>query len=111
MYIDAALQSKGFLGEAVANGSVVVIKTHELHTSAQSKFEKAVVLLRNPYDAIMAFFNYAHAGHTGHAANQLLPNNSGKCKSQLPKGGPAISSESDSRNAVLSFLIIGITYP
>lgn len=46
----------------------IVIKTHRLATNESiDKFDKAILIIRNPYDAILAEFNRRHANKTSAA--------------------------------------------
>ena len=66
VYCDHDLLNNGFPGEGVTNGSVIVVKTHECD---RNKFKKAVLLIRDPYEAILAEFNRRNSatnGHLGH---------------------------------------------
>ncbi|CAG4933680.1 unnamed protein product [Colias eurytheme] len=66
IYMDYGLRVHGFPAENVTNGSVLVVKTHEGPPS-DNKFQAAVLLIRNPRDAILADFNRIHKGHIGTA--------------------------------------------
>ena len=61
----------GFLGTGVANGRVIVVKTHFPVAASHgvccpySYFNKVVLLIRDPVDAIISYFNYEHGGHLG----------------------------------------------
>ena len=78
------LKVNGFPGEGVMNSSVIVVKTHKLERTAnpegaheqflhadyshQSKqFNKAILLVRDPHEAILSDFNRIKGHHTGHA--------------------------------------------
>lgn len=66
IYCDSILK-KVFPGEAVASGNVVVVKTHHADartlpkdvqiSTGQEKYHKAIVLVRNPYDALVSEAN------------------------------------------------------
>lgn len=66
IYCDNTLK-KVFPGECVASGNVVVIKTHHADTrtlpkdvqigTGREKYDKAIVLVRNPYDALVSEAN------------------------------------------------------
>ncbi|XP_045518263.1 WSCD family member AGAP003962 [Pieris brassicae] len=66
IYMDYGLKVHGFPAENVTNGSVLVVKTHE-GPPPDKKFQAAVLLIRNPRDAILADFNRIHKGHIGTA--------------------------------------------
>ena len=55
--MDSVLYESGFPAELVTNGSVVVVKTHEEPASVPN-CERAVLLIRNPFKAIVSYFNY-----------------------------------------------------
>ena len=80
VYHDFALKHTGFPAEGVSNRSVVLVKTHEWGTGARHRYDKAVILLRNPYDAIMAEFNRFFAGHKGHAKRERYEERDGELK-------------------------------
>ncbi|XP_065832234.1 WSCD family member GA21586-like, partial [Oscarella lobularis] len=68
VYNDGSLVSIGFLGENVMNPTVLVHKTHELYRPGRPLAEwvdGVVVLMRNPFHAIVAEFNRKTHGHTG----------------------------------------------
>ena len=58
-----------FEGEGVRTGKVIAIKTHEKDYAI---FDRAIVLIRNPYDAILADFNRRTAGKVGYANSRLF---------------------------------------
>ena len=63
---DPELLKKGYLGEGVRNGSVVAIKTHAIPIHSGRRIQRAIVVIRNPYDAMFADFNRrATDKHTG----------------------------------------------
>ncbi|XP_022122826.1 WSCD family member AGAP003962 [Pieris rapae] len=66
IYMDYGLKVHGFPAENVTNGSVLVVKTHE-DPPPDKKFQAAILLIRNPRDAILADFNRIHKGHIGTA--------------------------------------------
>lgn len=68
VYRDYSLKRNGFPGEGVCSGTVVLVKTHEWGPKAREPFDQALLLLRDPYGALMAEFNRRAAGHVGHAA-------------------------------------------
>jgi len=66
---DGSLYRGGFLGEFEDpdNGTTILVKTHRPINRATA----AVLLIRNPYNAILAEFNRNHGGgHTGHASRE-----------------------------------------
>lgn len=62
------LNSDEFLHKRLLNGSASPIKTHLRSDDDRMpvKYDKAILILRNPYDAIRAEYNREHAGKTGH---------------------------------------------
>ncbi|XP_054712060.1 WSCD family member CG9164-like [Uloborus diversus] len=68
VYRDYSLKRNGFPAESVANGSVLLVKTHEWGEATRQKFHKAVLLVREPYGALVAEFNRRAGGHVGHAS-------------------------------------------
>ncbi|RWS30365.1 WSCD family member-like protein [Leptotrombidium deliense] len=68
VYKDYSLLRNGFPAESVANGSVIIVKTHEWGLYARRQFDKAVLLIRNPFKTLLAEFNRRSAGHLGHAS-------------------------------------------
>ncbi|KAJ2942947.1 hypothetical protein O0L34_g15137 [Tuta absoluta] len=67
IYMDHGLRLHGFPAENVSDGSVLVVKTHEAPPLEPDKFKSAILLIRNPRDAILADFNRIHMGHIGTA--------------------------------------------
>ena len=67
IYCDMSLRDRGFLGEKVQGGSVLVVKTHgsvSLWTGVNTKkfdkrthFSSAIFIVRNPLDAMVAEWN------------------------------------------------------
>ena len=45
--------------------STVAQKTHRLSKNKACNFEQGIVLIRNPFDAILAAYNHHKAGKTG----------------------------------------------
>ncbi|XP_068167469.1 sialate:O-sulfotransferase 2-like [Antennarius striatus] len=70
VYSDKVLYSHGFKGEREdwRNGTTVCIKTHNLKMEGIIEFESSILLIRNPYNSLMAEFNRQHGGHTGFAS-------------------------------------------
>ena len=68
MYKDYALLKNGFPAESIANGSVLVVKTHEFGLESRSKFDRVILLVRDPFSSLKAEFNRRSGGHTGHAS-------------------------------------------
>ncbi|OCT98450.1 hypothetical protein XELAEV_180106821mg, partial [Xenopus laevis] len=69
-YFDGSLYNKGFKGERDhwRNGRTVCIKTHESGRKEIEDFDSAVLIIRNPYKALMAEFNRKYGGHVGFAS-------------------------------------------
>ncbi|XP_063833242.1 WSCD family member AAEL009094 [Ostrinia nubilalis] len=67
IYMDHSLRVHGFPAENITDGSVLVVKTHEAPPIGRDKFKSAILLIRNPRDAILADFNRLHKGHIGTA--------------------------------------------
>ncbi|XP_078682313.1 WSCD family member GA21586-like [Branchiostoma floridae x Branchiostoma belcheri] len=69
VYKDLELKRHGFPAEGCINGSVVLVKTHEFGGNNSFKhFDKTILMVRDPYDAILAEFNRHYGGHNGFAA-------------------------------------------
>lgn len=51
--MDYGLKLHGFPAENVTDGSVLVVKTHESPPKEPDKFKSAILLIRNPRDAIL----------------------------------------------------------
>ncbi|XP_071946552.1 sialate:O-sulfotransferase 2-like [Antedon mediterranea] len=68
-YNDGELSKKGFLGERehYKKGTTVVIKTHRFDEDHIREFDAGIVVIRNPYDAMVSEHNRKFGGHTGHA--------------------------------------------
>ena len=58
---DIVLKASGLLGEGVQSSNVLVVKTHNpsdlIETTPKRHFKAAVVLVRNPFDAILAEYH------------------------------------------------------
>ncbi|XP_021112976.1 WSC domain-containing protein 2 isoform X2 [Heterocephalus glaber] len=63
-YFDGSLYNKGFKGERDhwRSGRTICIKTHESGQKEIEAFDAAILLIRNPYKALMAEFNRKVAG-------------------------------------------------
>ena len=72
VYNDLGLKRKGFPGENICDGSVIVIKTHLTGDKHRAQFSKAVIVMRSPYDCLKAEYNRRAKGHTGFAKNTAL---------------------------------------
>ena len=78
IYKDYALLKNGFPAESVSNGSVLAVKTHEFGATARQDFAKAVLLVRDPFSAVLAEFNRRSGGHIGHATADKFRRDGGK---------------------------------
>ena len=66
-----------FIGECDKNISrTIVIKTHH-HSGRDTsiEYDKAVLVIRNPFDALLAEFNRRNSGKTSVAPKQLFLSN------------------------------------
>ena len=70
IYPDKYLQAHGFPGQSVQNGSVIVIKTH--WGSEDVAYDRAVVLVRNPYDNLLGDIRFIAGGHYGDVKKELF---------------------------------------
>ena len=71
MYCDGNLRKRGFPYECHHDKSkTVVVKTHNIQHFKM--FTKIVLLLRNPYDALLSYANFLKGGHTGHPSEDYL---------------------------------------
>jgi hypothetical protein len=68
VYKDYALLKNGFPAENVNNGSVLAVKTHEFGPDSRNKFDRVILLVRDPFASLKAEFNRRSGGHTGHAS-------------------------------------------
>ncbi|XP_046543912.1 WSCD family member CG9164-like [Haliotis rubra] len=67
VYNDVTLKQHGFPGEGVRDGRVVMVKTHEWGSEHRRAFSRAVLLIQDPFDSLLAEFNRRNGGHRGHA--------------------------------------------
>ncbi|XP_042878223.1 uncharacterized protein LOC122257185 [Penaeus japonicus] len=70
IYRDYQLYLHGYYGELDdhVSGTTITQKTHDCGPTHVKSFRStAVLLLRNPYRAILSFHNYLFGGHTGYA--------------------------------------------
>jgi hypothetical protein len=56
------------------------VKTHEWGSHVWNKFDKAILLVRDPAKAILAEFNRQSGGHVGFASPDRYRRTKGKCK-------------------------------
>ncbi|XP_068166147.1 sialate:O-sulfotransferase 2-like [Antennarius striatus] len=70
VYFDKTLYSQGFKGEGEdgRKGTTICIKTHSKKKESIDEFDSSILLIRNPYKAIISEFNRKHGGHTGFAS-------------------------------------------
>ncbi|ESP05360.1 hypothetical protein LOTGIDRAFT_102906 [Lottia gigantea] len=68
VYNDSSIYNQGFPAEGVHDDTVILIKTHEWGEKEKGRYQKAVILIRDPFDALRAEFNRQHRGHLGHAS-------------------------------------------
>lgn len=75
----------GFKGERDhwRSGRTICIKTHESGQKEIESFDSAILLIRNPYKALMAEFNRKYGGHIGFAAHAHWK---GKGRGRAPAG-------------------------
>ena len=61
------MKQYGWAGEDVdcMDRTTIAQKTHRLHHNKACKFERGIVIVRNPFDAILAAYNHHKAGKTG----------------------------------------------
>ena len=57
IYIDFDLQDQGFKGEGQKYNDVIAVKTHTGFDNQRPRFQRCILILRNPFDAIWAEFN------------------------------------------------------
>ncbi|KAI0222303.1 WSC domain-containing protein 1 [Lamellibrachia satsuma] len=70
VYYDAELEKAGFLGENVTDSRVVVIKTHR--EMELREYDRAILIIRDPYDAIVSEYNWRVCGnHLGRAYSHV----------------------------------------
>lgn len=73
MYKDLQLQMRGYWGEIRdwRDGTTIVQKTHDADPDLVTEFGgRAILILRNPYDAILSKFHYLYGGHHGLASEE-----------------------------------------
>ncbi|CAH1230722.1 WSCD2 [Branchiostoma lanceolatum] len=66
-YNDGDLFNKGFIGEKEnwLKRNTVAVKSHRFDRAHIEKFDSAILIIRNPYNAIVSEHNRKHGGHTG----------------------------------------------
>ncbi|XP_068166164.1 sialate:O-sulfotransferase 2-like [Antennarius striatus] len=70
IYLDKSLYRHEFKGEGEdwRKGTTICVKTHEKTKESIDEFDSSILLIRNPYKAIISEFNRKHGGHTGFAS-------------------------------------------
>ncbi|OWF48649.1 WSCD family member AAEL009094-like [Mizuhopecten yessoensis] len=71
-YTDKSLKRDGFPGEGQTNGSVIAVKTHVWGQEERARYVRAILLIRDPFEALLSEFNRRHGGHKGYAASVNL---------------------------------------
>ena len=75
-YKDLQLQMKGYWGEIRnwKDGSTIVQKTHDYSEDLiiNEFHQRGILILRNPYDAVISKLKYLYAGHHGRASSQYI---------------------------------------
>ena len=57
VYFDYGLYKRGFPGEGLRGVSAVAVKTHEYTPEAMAAFDQAVLLVRDPFEALKVSLN------------------------------------------------------
>ena len=70
MYKDPVLARHGYPGENTTSGSVIAVKTHEWGHQTRKAFSRALLIIRDPFEALQAEFNRRYGGHRGHAPSR-----------------------------------------
>ena len=87
MVRDLNLKNNGFPGELKQDGSVVGIKTHGgLWNGVNKLFDSAILIIRDPYAALVAAYNHIRMGHLGIVDDSMLYGN-GRSKIDTLYGG------------------------
>ncbi len=70
----------GFRGEREpwTKGTTVVVKTHRFDEEHVKAFDSAILIVRDPYKAIISEHNRKFGGHTGYAPEAQYKKGSGK---------------------------------
>lgn len=68
VYHDKALPGSVFQSEDIQDSSVLFVKTHKYKQHDTKMYSKAVLIVRDPKDAIYAEFNRQQGGRVGHAS-------------------------------------------
>ncbi|OCT91573.1 WSC domain-containing protein 1 isoform X1 [Xenopus laevis] len=71
-YFDGTLYNKGFKGEKDhwRSGRTICVKTHESGKREIEMYDSSILLIRNPYKALIAEFNRKCGGHLGYATER-----------------------------------------
>ncbi|XP_039267245.2 sialate:O-sulfotransferase 2-like [Styela clava] len=75
VYDEELIFAHGFIGERLPadSGKTVVIKDHVLHSLDAFKYKSAILLIRDPYDAILAEYNrFRTLGHVASVSDEML---------------------------------------
>ncbi len=54
IYNSGILQKQGFPGEHISNGSVIAIKTHGFSATEIAKYDRGILLIRDPFGCLLA---------------------------------------------------------
>ena len=57
---------------------MIVVKTHEWGPHARQQFDAAILLVRDPFDCILAEFNRRAGGHVGYARQDKFTKDKGR---------------------------------
>jgi len=66
------------IGESVTDASVLAVKTHEHNPNSKFKFNKVILIVRDPFESLQAEFNRQSGGHIGHAPVNSYKRQGGK---------------------------------
>ena len=68
-YCDPSLRNHGFPFECQRRSNrTIVVKSHRHGQNAFIiRFESVILLIRNPFNAILSYFHYSNREHIGHA--------------------------------------------
>ena len=98
VFADPSLMESGF-GEGINNQSVLVVKTHNNGITRKNRgtFDRAVLLVRDPFDAILAEFNRLQVisdtnGRMSHIGHATVDKFHGNWTSETKKIVPGCSS-------------------
>ena len=75
IYTDPSLIRNGFLAGGFTDGRVIATKTHcpilPQKCKSSGYYDKVIMLIRNPWDALLSNLNLGQAGHTGVAQDKF----------------------------------------